>query len=344
MSQEPVSPSIIPVFIPEQGCPHRCVFCDQAGITGRPAALPGRERIRRAVAEALEKRSPRGKRPVEVAFYGGTLTGLPEEKIRGLLEPVRPFLDNGLVHAIRVSTRPDALDEEKVRLLRTLGVGTVEVGAHSMDDGVLERSRRGHTAAHTRAAVGLLRRRGLRVVVQVMVGLPGDSAQSLNRTVEELIALRPHMARLYPVLVLEGTPLARWTEAGTYRPLALEEALASCEGACRTLEEAGIRVIKIGLLPSSDLVNGNRIVAGPWHPAFGFLVRARLYRKRLLERLPGRRAGGMITIRVPEREIPLVRGYRNEGLRFIKERTGADVVAVEPDETLPPGGMEILTP
>jgi hypothetical protein len=170
--------------------------------------------------------------------------------------------------------------------------------------------------------------------MQLMPGLPGDSMEKFRSTITQVIALRPDMVRLYPALTIEGTTLALWHREGKYRPLSLAEAVEICAESCLRLETENIPVIRIGVMSSPSLLEKGRIVAGPWHPAFGFLVRSRIYLRGIEAELPSPGAASRIRIRVPGSEIPLLRGYRNEGLKWIESRTGADVVTVRPDDTL----------
>lgn len=277
----------------------------------------------------------------EVAFYGGTFTSLPLIKMKALLKAVAPYLQEGFFKSVRISTRPDAIDNEKLELLRQFGVTTVELGAQSMDDEVLELTRRGHRAAHTIKSTHLLREHGFKVGLQLMPGLPGDTEKKFMNTVEEVITLRPDMARLYPTVVIRGTALARWYREKRYRPLRIEEAAKICRESCIRLEDDGIPVIRIGLMSSPSLLMKGQIVAGPWHQAFGFLVRSEIYHKKIEPFLPKPGEAKGIRLRVPQREIPLLRGYRNSGLRLIQHRTGARVLAVSPDESLSFGEIGI---
>ena len=323
------------------GCPHRCVFCEQEKITDRHETPIPDNRITEILETALRSRHFDPSRRPEVAFFGGTFTRLPAREIRRLLGAVRPYLGPGGFEAIRVSTRPDALDEKILALLRDGGVRTVELGAQSMDNHVLALSGRGHTASDTISAVAALKSHGFRVGIQLMPGLPGDTPQVFLSTIEDVIRLGPHMARLYPALVLKGTVLARRYAEGKYRPLALQAAVDLCATACGRLESEGVPVIRMGLMSSPSLLEEGQIIAGPWHPAFGFLVRCAMYREKIDPRLPARGTLSRIRIHAPPREIPLLRGYRNRGLEWIQEKTGAGEIRITPDETLSAGDIRI---
>lgn len=299
----------------------------------------------RQVSDLLEKavRAP-GFDPLrkpEVAFYGGTFTGLPKQRMMDLLGAVQPYIGDGSISSIRVSTRPDLVLENDLTMLRRLGVLTVELGAQSMDNRVLDLSERGHSAEDTIGSVRLLRRYGFRVGMQLMPGLPGDSETVFLRTVEQTIDLRPDMARIYPSLVIRGTELERLYREGHYRPLPLDRALKICEEACLRLEDSGIPVIRIGILNAPALAERGDIIAGPWHASFGSLVRCGVYWRRIEHRLPRKGEAREIGLHVHRNDLPLIRGHGNAGLRLIEERTGAIVREIHPDDLLPKGEIRV---
>jgi histone acetyltransferase (RNA polymerase elongator complex component) len=336
-----LKPLIIPIFIPHTGCPHRCIFCDQERITAQSTEAIDGDHVRGVLDLAIRSRTFDPGRNPEVAFYGGTFTGLSAERMKQLLEAVDPYIEDGLICSIRVSTRPDFVDEDRLSILEAWHVRTVELGVQSMDDRVLAMARRGHSTADVTEAVRLLRRVGFKVGIQLMPGLPGDSEETFQATIEAVVSLRPDMVRLYPAVVIAGTGLARMYEAGTYRPLTLHEAVRRCADGTIRLEGNGIPVIRIGLMSSPSLLEPGRIVAGPWHTAFGFLVRSAIHHRAIEPDLPTPGTAGEIRIFAPAPEIPLLRGYRNEGIRRIEEMTGATVIGIVADETVPQGRVRI---
>lgn len=343
MAENKVRPFIVPIFVPFAGCPHRCVFCEQETITSTPRGPITGKDVSRILNEAVGSKNFRRHRNREVAFYGGTFTGLPLSQMRNLLAAVSSYGKQGLFQGVRVSTRPDAVDERRLDLLAHYGVRTVELGAQSMDDEVLSLSQRGHTAQDTAKAVEVLKRKNFEVGIQLMPGLPGDSPERFQRTIDQVIGLAPSVVRLYPALVIRGTILASWYRAGKYEPPSLEEAVNACVESTLRLEEADISVIRIGLMSSPDLLAEGRIVAGPWHPSFGFLVRCGMYHKAIDPQLPAPGEFERIRLRVPPRKIPLVRGFRNEGLALIQAKTGARTVVVEGDGAISQGRISIET-
>jgi len=332
-----VRPFIVPIFIPNLGCPYRCIFCDQRRITGQSKIRIGD--IKEIIDTAVRSKRFHKEEGMEVAFYGGTFTTLPTHYMIELLEAVRPYTENGIVKKIRVSTRPDALNKEILSILKKYGVNTVELGAQSLNDDVLRLSKRGHSAKHTVDSFFLLKEMGFNAGIQLMLGLPGDSREVFLDTIKKVISLKPDMVRLYPTLVIKGTELEALYKAGKYTPISLDEAVDICAEACSMLEKEGIPVIRIGLMNSKELLKN--IVAGPWHPAFGFLVRSRIYiKENVIPALKWIKEKDIKIFTHPN-NIPLIRGYKNQGLSMIESETGIRVSKVIPDSSLYPEGIRV---
>lgn len=269
-------PLIIPIFLMNRGCPHRCIFCNERLTAGDLPERVTAEAFTRTVREHLRRGARRKTGPVQIAFYGGTFTGMDPQEQRRLLELASPFLREGAVDGIRISTRPDGIDAKGLDLLKAWGVTTVEIGAQSLDDEVLLLAQRGHTARDIVRALGLLKGKGFSTGLHLMAGLPGDTPDRFAETVRRTIALRPDTVRIHPTLVLRGTRLAGAFREGIYRPLALDDAVRICRDALRALTAAGIPVIRLGLQTTRELEEPGAVVAGPFHPGFGSLVEASL--------------------------------------------------------------------
>ncbi|MDH4099109.1 MAG: radical SAM protein [Nitrospirota bacterium] len=269
---------IIPIFVPHEGCPVQCSFCDQRELTGVKGHLPSID-IQQAIATYLKPGQSHRHQTVELAFYGGSFTMLPLSRQESLLVEADKVRRQGLIDGIRLSTRPDGIDSERLDLLERYGVSTVELGVQSMDDAVLARNNRGHTAQATRDALILLKSRGFRTGAQLMPGLPGDTADTFLESVRKVISLVPDMARIYPAVVLRNTEMETWYRAGSYQPLPLSDAVDLCAEALLMFRKAGIPVIRLGLQSTPDLKQS--FVAGPYHPAFRQLVESAIARRML---------------------------------------------------------------
>lgn len=304
--------SILPIFIPHAGCPHQCVFCNQKTISGQKlAAVPA------AKEQLMRWRSwLRPSAANEAAFYGGSFTGLPLELQEELLALTDALLAEGFIGSVRLSTRPDYIDEERLQLLQQHGVRLVELGVQSLDDRVLAAAERGHTAAQVVPAVALLKHFGFQVGLQLMVGMLKQSFASVQETVRKAIEMHPDVARIYPLLVIKGTPLAADYAAGRFVPLTQEEAVTQAAWAYRELTEAGVNVIRIGLQPDEELCAPGNILAGPFHPAMGELVKSRVLRTEVTSQLEKLADCGAVTIYCPARLESKLRGQKSCNLRY----------------------------
>ena len=268
--------AILPIFIPHGGCPHQCSFCNQRAISGQ-AAPP----LEGAKAQLQQWQTYLQGKGHELAFYGGSFTALDLGLQEQLLQLVEPLYRSGFLSSLRASTRPDAITDKGLQLLKKYHVQTVELGVQSLDEKVLKASQRGHNAACVSGAVRLLREAGLIVGVQLMVGLPEQGFASFKETITKVLALKPDLARIYPVLVIKDTPLEKMYYKGVFVPLSLEEAVTQAAYGYRTMTEAGIKVIRIGLQADGELCAPGNIVAGPFHPAMGELVKSRALRNAI---------------------------------------------------------------
>ena len=314
----------IAIFVPHMGCPHRCSFCDQQTISGEtcpvtPEAVT--ETLTRAVAGLAA-----GTR-AEIAFFGGSFTAIPTGQMEALLQAAYPFL-GGSVTGIRCSTRPDAIDEQRLTLLKRYGVTTVELGAQSMEDSVLAANLRGHTARQVRQAAGAIKQAGLRLGLQMMTGLYTATPESDRQTARALAELEPQEVRIYPTAVLPGTALARWYRQGLYTPPSLEETVALCADLLDFFEARGIRVIKLGLHAGMEPAP----LAGPFHPAFRELCESHRYYIKFLP-LFGHKSRA--TVAVHPTCLSRAVGHKKENLARL-QRLGF-TLQVTADDAVPPG-------
>jgi histone acetyltransferase (RNA polymerase elongator complex component) len=280
-------PLVIPFFIPHQGCPHLCIFCNQrliASHTSQEQTLSHEiSRLSDVILTYLKFKKNRSR--VELAFFGGNFLGLEPSRIRALLEAVQPWIRCGQIHGIRCSTRPDTVTPQILDLARPFGLDTVELGVQSMDDRVLALAERGHTSEDTRSALALLKKNGLKTGAQIMIGLPGDDDIGAVRTAQALAELKPNIARIYPLLVLHGSKLAQWYRSGRYTPLNLDQAVDQTKKIVTIFKNAGVCVARIGLQATEMMEDTGQMIAGPWHPAFGHMVLSALMFDQACERI-----------------------------------------------------------
>lgn len=331
----------VPFFISHQGCPHTCVFCDQAAISGSNGSLPDSREI---AARIGSWRRTSGGRTLEVAFFGGSFTSLPRRTQAGLLLAVQPFLASGEVAAIRISTRPDALDDATVEWLAGQGVATIEIGVQSVDDAVLTAAGRGHGAETCLAALRCVKSRGLVTGAQLMPGLPGDSPSLALRSLERVIDAGADFVRLYPTVVLRGTELAARYLAGTYQPLTLQGGVALCKDLLRTALRRNTPVIRIGLQAGEGL-RQDAILAGCWHPALGELVYGELFYDLLLQLLDTERGSHRsLVVGCHPSRISSVIGHKRCNLERLARERRVTVERVVPDGGLSPLACRISWP
>jgi histone acetyltransferase (RNA polymerase elongator complex component) len=321
-------PFIIPIFLPHTGCPHRCAFCDQWAITGRKVPFLKPEQVRREIRTFLGyKKGPRT--PVQISFYGGNFLGQPEKQVRRLLDIASEFIQSSAVDSIRFSTRPDTVDPRRLAWLADYRVATVELGAQSMQDRVLQNANRGHTARDTENAVALLKSSGYETGLQMMLGLPGDDAAGALESGRRMLGLAPDFVRIYPLLVLAGSPLADWYAADRYTPLSLDAAVDLTGQLYRLFVNGGIRVIRMGLQASAALDRNHSLVAGPFHPAFGQLVMSKLFFDTVGRALRKTGVpGNTISIAVHPRSVTNLKGQKNVNLELLKHRFSLSSITV----------------
>lgn len=323
----------IPVFVPHLACPNQCIFCNQKKISGAKASP---ENITPFLAEAVENLGDRFS-SVDIAFFGGTFTAIEEDRMISYLEQANFFLRNSpRITGIRLSTRPDAISEHILDILEKYGVTAIELGCQSFDDGVLEKSRRGHTAKDTFNAVAMIKNRNFELVLQLMPGLYGDTDETIKKTFETALFLHPDGVRIYPCVVISETPLEDLYRRGEFIPLTVEKAVDICAKYVPQFEEKGIKIIKTGL-HSSDLSQNGGVIAGPYHPAFGELVRQKIYLKKLLSAVSENDGG---TIFVPQGDLSKAVGNKRANLVFLEKETGRKF-KVEEDCALKKGEIRI---
>lgn len=332
-------PLVIPIFIPHQGCPQHCLFCNQVSISGRLSQqVDDALYVRDTISEWLG--FSRNHSEVQVAFYGGSFTCLSRERQEVLLGAVQPFLERGEVRLIRLSTRPDCVNEKICDFLLKSGVKIVELGVQSLDDRVLEAARRGHTSDDSLRAMAQLQKQGLILGVQLMPGLPGEGTRSFLAGLHRVIQCNPDFVRLYPTLVISGSGLAEQYSRGRYQPPSMERAIALCCIAKERLENAGIRIMRMGLQASVTLEK--EVIAGPYHPSFGEFVAARHWFKRVRPLLAGCPAEKQLHLRISDRDVSAFVGPKRANILRLQQLGLESQLKLTTDKTLKRGTMNYV--
>lgn len=270
----------IPIFIPHMGCPNACVFCDQRSISGKQTFRE--QSVALEIERALATIEPNTK--TEIAFFGGSFTGIDRTLMCRLLEIAKSYVDSGRVHGIRLSTRPDYIDSEVLDILSAYGVTHIELGLQSMDDAVLRATKRGHDAATAEKACRLVKQYGFELVGQMMIGLPMSSEENERATAEKLCRLSVDAARIYPTVVFCGTELCDMAQNGQYTPLDTEAAVMRTKNVLRVFASRDIPCIRVGLCASEQL-SSSRVYGGANHSAIGELAMGELYYDLICEKL-----------------------------------------------------------
>ena len=304
----------IPIFIPEVSCPNQCIYCNQRVISGQQQ-MPSDEEITATIetyASTFDDDTF-----VEIGFFGGNFTGIPFPEQKRLINLVKPLFSRYKIQGIRLSTRPDYITPEIVSFLKDNGVTVIELGVQSLDDGVLLNVQRGYTSRQVFEAAEIINGSGIELGMQMMLGLPGDTAEKAYRTAQQIVGSGAKNARIYPTLVVQHTRLAEMYRAGEYRPLSLDEAVMQTKDILYLFETSGITVLRVGLHPTEGFVSGTDYLAGPFHVAFKEMVQTEIWHDILSEiDVPA----SEITIHVPERQINAAVGHKGKNKKMLLGR------------------------
>lgn len=321
---------IIPLFVPQEGCPHKCVFCNQDRITGSKESVTA-QTVYDTVEEYLQTIDNK-EATIEISFFGGTFTGIREEKQRELLSVAKEYKDKGLIDKIRMSTRPDYINDYILSYLQDYSVDIIELGVQSLVGDVLIGAGRGHTIKQVEDASKLIKEYGFTLGHQIMPGLPRDSFEKDIETVERSISMKPDICRIYPSLVIKDTPMAVMYNRGEYIPYTLDEAVSICKKLYKMYLEAGVQVIRIGLQPTDTITEGKDILDGPFHPAFRELVEGSLISDRIREEFKESKKG---IIYLNSRDLSKL--YANKKKYFKELLSEGFKIDVQRDDTLERG-------
>ena len=304
---------ILPIFLPFQGCPQRCLYCAQNRQTGRAGV--NLDTMYTDLQKRLRQTAAAGEH-LELGFFGGTFTGLPLEWMDRFLNLANRFKSQGTVTRVRCSTRPDFVKPRRLEHLAAAGLDLIELGIQSFDGQVLTASRRGYSADTAHNACLRVVRYGFALGIQLLPGLPGHTPRLWQSDAAHVLHLAPECLRIYPCLVLARTPLAELWRQGDYTPWSLRQAVRTLAPSLTAFNQAQIALIRMGLPPEPELVD--TILAGPWHPAFGELVRSRAALRAVIShsRLLG---AGPKTLFVPRTHMSQIVGHKKGNLPLLQK-------------------------
>ncbi len=313
----------IPVFVPHKGCPHDCIFCNQKKITGQDEEVHISD-IEKIVDEHLSSILSRVSREdayIEIAFFGGSFTGIEIERQKELLTVANKYLKDGKIDGIRCSTRPDYINDDILKMVKFYGMSVIELGVQSTDKDVLLASNRGHSYDDVIKACELIKRYDISLGLQMMTGLPCDTYEKSVKTAQDLITLNPSCVRIYPTLVMENTGLYELYKNGLYSPFSLDETLHLCCKLVKMFYSANIDVIRIGL-QTTDNINKDTVI-GPYHPAIAELIQGRLVRDVVEKNVEF--LSGVINLTVNKSMVSSASGHNRENKKYFKEKYGIDI-------------------
>ncbi len=298
----------IPIFIPHMGCPHNCIFCNQVKISGH--SRPDFENIKNEIENALATTDPK-KQEIQLAYFGGSFTGIDRDDLEYLLKLGKSYIDSGKIDSMRCSTRPDYINEDIIGLLKENGMKTVELGVQSCSDEVLRINERGHTSEQSERAAKLIVSSGMQFVGQMMIGLPGSDEEKEIATATRISEWGASASRIYPCVVLKNTKLAEMTKEGRYVPLTITEAAERSEKAFEVFLNHGVDVIRIGLQSTDNLTDGSDIAFGEYSETIGEMCLS-IYFEKLLRKNVSRECckGKILEVLVNPKRVSSVSGYR----------------------------------
>lgn len=307
----------IPVFIPELGCPFRCIFCNQNKITGKPTIPDNKEVIN--IIESHISTIDIKNSIVEIGYFGGNFTGIPIEQQKNYLSIAKEYAGKYNLSGIRISTRPDYINGDILNLLTEFGVTVIELGAQSFDDNVLRLSKRGHTVADIISASEKILNSNIDLGIQIMIGLPGDNLKKSIHAAKKIVELKASNTRIYPVLIIKDTELEIMFKNRKYKALSLEESVKWCTELIPIFEEGNISIIKMGLHPSENLISGSGLIAGPYHSSFRQLVLTEIWKKNIYKIIRKYSKNNNIEVHVSPGEINYAAGYQGKNKKLLMD-------------------------
>ena len=312
---------IIPIFVPHLGCPNQCTFCNQKKISGQLKKVTAKD-VEETIEYYLKNFKDKNKY-VEVAFFGGSFTGIEEAKQEELLSTAYEYIKQKKVDSIRISTRPDYIDKKILKRLKKYKVKTIELGVQSSNNYILKRINIGHTFEDVKRAAKLIRWNGFRLGVQMMVGLPESTTIDEINTAKELIKLKPKMVRIYPVLVIKGTELEQEFNKGEFTPLTVGQAVERSKEILKMFNKKHIQVIRVGLQNTDTITDSankdSEVISGPYHPAFGQLVEDAIWYDKIVDDIKHINAKVIrVEIEANSKDLNNIIGHKKENINIFR--------------------------
>ena len=320
----------IPIFVPELACPNQCIYCNQRIISGQ-LQIPSDQEIIDTIERNLSTFD--SDTFVELGFFGGNFTGIEFDEQQRLFSLIKPYRDKGIIKEVRLSTRPDYINDEIMELMIQNNVSTIELGVQSLDDEVLATVQRGYTSQQVYDACSLIRKAGIRLGMQMMVGLPNDTPEKCLYTAKQIVQCGAENTRIYPTLVIQHTKLADWYNKGIYKPLALNDAIQWVKPILYHFETNNVTVLRVGLHPTEGFINGSDYLAGPFHVAFKELVQTEIWNDILSStRICNKKEN--IMVEVPAKQINAAVGHHAKNKKALEEKFGTKIKFV-PNNDMP---------
>ncbi|CCL85530.1 radical SAM protein [Clostridioides difficile] len=319
---------IIPIFVPHKGCPHDCIFCNQKKITGVSADVTS-EDARNIIEECLETIDKDA--DVEIAFFGGSFTAIDIDIQKSLLSVAKEYVEKGLVKDIRMSTRPDCIDEDILSMLKEYKTSIIELGVQSLDEKVLLDSIRGHQSEIVYKSSKMIKNSGIKLGLQMMIGLPADTEEKCIFTAKKFVELKPDCVRVYPTLVVKDTGLEKLMEQNKYNPFTLEESVNIVKKVLVLFYVNNINVIRVGLQATDDIQIGKAVLAGPYHPAFRELVEADMIKDYLEFVILQNKNIKQMLVKSNKKNISKIIGNKKTNVKYMEEKFGVLLKTQESD-------------
>lgn len=317
---------IIPIFIPHQGCPHDCIFCNQKKITGIETSVTPYD-VKNIIDEYLTTIDKDCS--IEIAFFGGSFTAIEINTQKSLLSVAKTYVEKGIVSDIRLSTRPDCIDDEILTMLKQHNVTIIELGVQSLDEEVLKESIRGHEAKEVYTSARLIKSYGIKLGLQMMIGLPTDTYEKCIYTAKEFVKMKPDFVRVYPTLVVKETGLENLLNKNLYKPFTLDESINIVKNILALFYKNNINVIRVGLQSSEDIQIGKAILSGPYHPAYRELVESRMIIDYIEDLVIKNNIKDSVIVETNKKNISKIIGNKKSNLNYMKSKYNINLKTLE---------------